>query len=69
MSTFAQPRPLAERIIDALAALNTARQEGHQPLIEAAERVLNGLLDRQPRWRPLHLIDPELDAHLRVTMR
>lgn len=49
MPTFAQQKPLTERIIDALAALNTARQEGHQPLIDAAERVLNGLLDRYPR--------------------
>lgn len=69
MSTFTSPTPLTDRITNALHALNTARADGHQPLIDAAERVLNGLLDRQPRWRPLHLIDPELDAHLRVTMR
>lgn len=69
MSTFAKPRSLADRITDALRTLEQARHEGHQPIIEAAERVMNGLLDRQPRWRPLALIDPVLDAHLRVTMR
>lgn len=49
MSTFTTPTPLTERITNALHALNTARADGHQPLIDAAERVLNGLLDRYPR--------------------
>ncbi len=49
MSTFAKPRSLTDRITDALRTLEQARREGHQPIIEAAERVMNGLLDRQPR--------------------
>lgn len=66
MSTFTSPTPLTERITNALHALNTARADGHQPLIDAAERVLNGLLDRLPRWRPLEDSYPELDKQLRV---
>ncbi|WP_165609101.1 hypothetical protein [Mycolicibacterium conceptionense] len=49
MTTFASPTPLTERITNAKHALDQARRDGHQPLIEAAERVLNGLLDRLPR--------------------
>lgn len=49
MSTFAQPRTLTERITDAKRTLGQTRQDGHQPYIEAAERVLNGLIDRLPR--------------------
>ncbi|MFV8136456.1 hypothetical protein ACNQR7_02680 [Mycolicibacterium senegalense] len=49
MPTFAQPKPLTERITDAKHTLDQTRQDGHQPYIEAAERVLNGLLDRLPR--------------------
>lgn len=49
MSTFAQPRTLAERITDAKHTLDQTRKDGHQPYIEAAERVLNSLIDRLPR--------------------
>lgn len=49
MPTFAAPTPLTERILNAKRSLNEARAAGHQPLIEAAERVLNGLIDRLPR--------------------
>ncbi|ORV20043.1 hypothetical protein AWB98_29300 [Mycolicibacterium conceptionense] len=49
MSTFAQPRTLTQRITDAKRTLDQTRQDGHQPYIEAAERVLNGLIDRLPR--------------------
>ncbi|MEW2483588.1 hypothetical protein AB0876_28780 [Mycobacterium sp. NPDC049093] len=49
MPTFATPTPLTERITNAKRSLNEARASGQQPLIEAAERVLNGLLDRLPR--------------------
>lgn len=49
MPTFAQPTPLTERILNAKRSLEEARTLGQQPLIEAAERVLNGLIDRLPR--------------------
>lgn len=49
MSAFPTPRPLTVRITDAKHALDQARRDGHQPMIEAAERVFNGLLDRYPR--------------------
>lgn len=49
MPAFATPTPLTERITNAKRDLVTARASGQQPLIEAAERVLNGPLDRLPR--------------------
>ena len=49
MPAFATPTPLTQRITNALHDLEAARASGHKPLIEAAERVLNGLLDRLPR--------------------
>lgn len=49
MPTFATPTPLTQRITNAKRDLETARASGHVPLIEAAERVLNGLIDRLPR--------------------
>lgn len=49
MPTFATPTPLTERITNAKRSLNEARASGQQPLIEAAERVLNSLIDRLPR--------------------
>lgn len=66
MPTFAQQKPLTERITDAKRTLDQTRKDGHQPYIEAAERVLNGLIDRLPRWRPLEDSYPELDKQLRV---
>lgn len=68
MPTFAQRKPLTERITDAKRTLDQTRQDGHQPYIEAAERVLNGLIDRLPRWKPLEDSYPELDKQLRVDM-
>ena len=49
MSTFTPPRTLTERITDAKRTLDQTRRDGHQPYIEAAERVLDGLIDRLPR--------------------
>lgn len=49
MPTFATPTPLTQRITDAKRTIDQTRQDGHQPYIDAAERVLNGLLDRYPR--------------------
>lgn len=68
MPTFATPTPLTQRITDAKHTLDQTRQDGHQPYIEAAERVLNGLIDRLPRWKPLEDSYPELDKQLRVDM-
>lgn len=68
MTTFASPTPLTERITNAKATLEQARREGHQPIIDAAQRVLDGLLARIA-CRPLALIDPELDKRLRVDMQ
>lgn len=68
MPTFAQQKPLTERITDAKRTLDQTRKDGHQPYIEAAERVLNGLIDRLPIWRPLEDSYPELDKQLRVDM-
>jgi hypothetical protein len=53
MATFSPPKPLTERITDALRTLNEARALGQQPLIEAAERVL------QRAARPLPTLQAE----------
>lgn len=49
MPTFATPTPLTARITEAKHTLDQVRRDGHQPYIEAAERVLNSLIDRLPR--------------------
>ena len=48
MPAFATPTPLTQRITNALHDLEAARASGQQPMIEAAERVMNGLLERYP---------------------
>ncbi|UGU31386.1 hypothetical protein LT350_33740 [Mycolicibacterium smegmatis] len=65
MSTFAPPQSLYERIRYIHLALKRARRERDKGLAAYAEKRLNELLDRVQR-RPLHDIDPELDARLRV---
>lgn len=49
MPTFTPPTPLTERIREAKRTLDQVRRDGHQPYIEAAQRVLDNLLDRLPR--------------------
>lgn len=49
MPTFPTPTPLTQRITEAKHALDQVRRDGHKPLIEAAQRVLDGLLDHYPR--------------------
>ncbi len=49
MPTFPTPTPLTQRITEAKHALDQVRQDGHKPLIEAAQRVLDGLIDKLPR--------------------
>lgn len=68
MSTFAAPANLYDRIRYALVALNQARHDGVPETIYVAQRRLDDLCERVA-CRPLALIDPDLDAHLRVTMR
>lgn len=49
MPTFAQQKPLTERITDALAALRTLREQGTPSDVKKAANVLDSLLDRYPR--------------------
>lgn len=68
MPTFTPPTPLTQRIREAKHTLDQVRRDGHQPYIDAAERVLDVLVERVA-CRPLVAVDPKLDAHLRVTMK
>lgn len=68
MPTFAQPKPLTERITWTLMQLRRARYDGAPDSIYIAQRRLDDLTDRLP-VRPLSETDPRLDAHLRVTMK
>lgn len=66
MSTFTSPTPLTTRITYALKVLRDARQDGAPELIYIAQRRLDDLLDRLPRWRTLAQTHPELDKRLTV---
>ncbi|MFV8266461.1 hypothetical protein ACNQR9_25930 [Mycolicibacterium peregrinum] len=68
MTAFAQPKPLAERITWALMQLRKARYDGAPDTIYIATRRMDDLIERIA-CRPLHLIDPALDQHLRVDMQ
>ncbi|WP_019342917.1 hypothetical protein [Mycolicibacterium conceptionense] len=69
MPTFAQQKPLTERITWALMQLRRARYDGAPDGIYIAQRRLDDLTDRYPIRSPLSETDPRLDAHLRVTMK
>ncbi|AYD87844.1 hypothetical protein SEA_ARCUSANGELUS_96 [Mycobacterium phage ArcusAngelus] len=49
MPTFATPRSLNDRITDALHNVRLAREDGNPSIVEAAEKLLDQLLDRFPR--------------------
>lgn len=68
MPTFAQQKPLTERITWALMQLRRARYDGAPDGIYIATRRMDDLVERIA-CRPLHLIDPALDQHLRVDMQ
>lgn len=68
MSTFTPPTPLTERITYALVSLRQARHDGSPETIYVAQRRLDDLCERVA-CRPLALIDPALDKHLRVDMQ
>ncbi|XAL85155.1 hypothetical protein RSPPQCQH_CDS0104 [Mycolicibacterium phage phi1_186001] len=49
LPTFATPRSLNDRITDALHNVRLAREDGNPVIVEAAEKLLDQLLDRLPR--------------------
>ena len=63
MTTFATPMSLERRICLALAHLRAARYDSNPRDITVAKRQMDDLLELIA-FRPLCLIDPELDDHL-----
>lgn len=68
MSTFTPPANLYDRIRYAWVTLQQARHDGSPDKIYVAQRRLDDLCERVA-CRPLALIDPALDKHLRVDMQ
>lgn len=59
--------PITEQIARALTVLRHARRDGNASRIYVASEQLRRKLDQLPAGRPLADIDPQLDAHLRVS--